>query len=860
MAFNGSANFPPGTVIKYFESIGLRFGQHQNAFTSFDQTTYQISLPDVKPATINKGLLFLADVAHRLLLPNDQLDRERLVVLEEARARKGAEQRVFEKSFPLLAPGARITERLPIGKEDVIQCASRALLESYYTKWYRPDNATLMVVGDLDAGEIEKLVAQNFADWKAGGEKPQNADPGIKSYTALRAGLVSDPELTKAEVEFYKAGPFLPLKTIGDFRRRVIEDLGSWIVDRRLAALVEKGAAPFQSAGVSVFSFLNSCHLALAEAKGQPEQWQAILRTVDEEVKRAREFGFLEQELADAKEAKLASAEQAAKTESTQDTHTFLGRLNNAVSQDQKPLSDAQQLELLKALLPELTSAEISAAFKQNFAPETGFWLLTLPEKPSAAEILAQAKQAEGSLVAAPAARQRPKSLLEKEPQPGAVENQEEDAALGILSATLSNGVRVHLRQMGFKKDEVLLKITVGGAELRETEQNRGISQAAALALSQPAAKTLSSTLIREILTGKNVQTSGQAGPDAFSFHIKTSTQDVEEGFREAYLLLSSAKVEGPALKKWREEVKQWLEEMKNNPEAQLEEHFENLLMNGDPRGKTLTPEQVDQITLPAAQEWLDDNLKNGPIEVSIVGDLDREKMLALALKYLGAPPKRVSSGAALESLRQLKLSNGPQMETVAVETITPRAVVRCGWRGANWKDVKERRGLELASRIMTSRLIKEIRQDRGLTYSIHCSSIPAATYEGTGWIAAGFTADPAKAEEACKLTGTLMEQFASSGPTDEEVETVHKQIRNDLETRLKEPEYWSSILSDLDYHGTKLKDVQEVLEKMTTYSKADLLDVLKKYVSNKGRIGVIATPKNAERTPAPGCAPCEQK
>ena len=153
MAFNGSKNFPAGTLVKYFESLGLTFGRHQNAFTSFDQTTYILSLPNVKDETLDKGLLCLSDFAYRLDLNITEIDKERGVILEEQRARTSVNQRILEKLLPELLPDSRVAKRLPIGKMDIVRKAERQRFLEFYYKWYHPHNAVLMVVGDIKSSQ-----------------------------------------------------------------------------------------------------------------------------------------------------------------------------------------------------------------------------------------------------------------------------------------------------------------------------------------------------------------------------------------------------------------------------------------------------------------------------------------------------------------------------------------------------------------------------------------------------------------------------------------------------------------------------------------------------------------------------------
>ncbi|HYG78695.1 MAG TPA: insulinase family protein [Planctomycetota bacterium] len=853
LAFNGSENFPAGTLVKYFESIGLRFGQHQNAFTSFDQTTYILSLPNTKPETLGKGLQCLADMGFRMSLLPEEIEKERGVILEEMRSRKGAQQRIIDKLLPLLAPGSRLADRMPIGKEEIIKTADKQRFVEYYTKWYRPDNATLLVVGDVESVEgVEKLISENFGGWKTVANPAPDEDPGIKPYTATRAAVITDPELTETDVSTACITPLRKIQTIGDYRARMIDNFASWIVNRRYSEMVEKGQAPFQNASVSVSPFLNVSTYISGSATGKPDQWEPMLLALLTEIKRAREFGFNEQELEDAKKTTIAGAEQSARTEATRDMSSFLQSMNSSVAEGRKPMSEAQRLELLKALVPGIKLSEVHEAFKKNFGDDKRLLLITMPEKaglkvPTEKEILDVAAKAEAVKVEPVAKKERPKSLLEKDPEPAKVVKKEEEPDLKVVSATLENGVNVHVRSMDFKKDQVFCSITVGGGKIRENASNRGLSDAAALALGQIATRKLSSTTIREMMTGLNVSVGGGAADDAFSISVSGSAKDLEEGLRLAHLLFKEGKIEESALKLWKETTLQELESRKTSVEMQLMERANDLISNNDPRLKPVNAEQVNKVTLEAAQSWLESVLNDGPIEAAIVGDIEADKALALAQKYLGSLSSRDKKDSELVKLRKMKNAKGPFEETVQVETITPRAVVLSGWRGADWKDVKDRRVLQIASQILSARLREEIREKRSLTYSISCHASPARVYEGTGMFSAFFTADPDKAAEAMKIAREVMEKFAIEGPTDEEMETVRKQFKNQLETTLKEPSYWVGVLGDLNYRGTKLQDVKEVQEKMLSYTKEDVKSVLKKYVKEEHRMQVIALPKKKD-------------
>ena len=239
-------------MVKFFESLGMAFGQHQNAFTSFDQTTYMMMLPDNKQATVEKVLLYFSDVAHGLLLRDEEIDRERGVILEEARARKGAQMRIMEQALPAAFPGSRIKDRLPIGTEDVIRSAPRAQFVDFYRRWYRPGNATLIVCGDIEKDTVLPWAAKAFAAWKPVPNPTAPRGAGIQPEPeGLRTMIVSDPEMLEASVSLTSHGPIRKVETLGDLRDSIVERVAIGIVNRRLREIRQKGQAQFMDASVS---------------------------------------------------------------------------------------------------------------------------------------------------------------------------------------------------------------------------------------------------------------------------------------------------------------------------------------------------------------------------------------------------------------------------------------------------------------------------------------------------------------------------------------------------------------------------------------------------------------------------------
>ena len=851
LAFNGTTHFPPGKLVQYFESIGLRFGQHQNAFTSFDQTTYTLTLPNTEPDTIDKGLLFLSDVAFGMLLTPEEIDQERNVILEENRARKGVQQRLMEQILPELLPHSRVARRLPIGLEATIAKVQRDDFKAYYHKWYHPGKVTVLAVGDAPVETIRAAIAKHFADWQRSDPVPNDLAYDVTPYDAPRAVVITDPELTTASVETLTIGPRQILKTVGQYREHLVQQLGTWMVNRRLQQLVQEGKAPFQNAEVTVSSLFNVATQSSAEVEAEPAAWSEALPSLLIEVERARRHGFTPQELDSAKADFLARVEQAAQTESTRDARFFLSVMNHALTDEEQPQSAGQSLELQQQLLPGITLQEVARAFATAFAPDARATLVTLPERkdvavPSKDQILALVNAAMAKKIEPWQGAERITNLLDSVPKPGTIAERRHDDVLDVTSVTFANNVRLHYRFMDFKKNDVTVTITLAGGKIRETEANRGITSLATQPLVQPATSRFSSTALQDYMTGKKVTVNAQQTEDTVRLLVSGTPEALEDGLQLAYLLLHEATIEPASAVLWQQQLMQELEARRTEVNTMTYEASNLLLSGDDPRMRAVTPEQVKARAqdIPRAQAWLDHLLQTAPIEVAIVGDMPEDRALTLATTYLGSLPLRQRTDPSLEALRQVTGFTGPSQRTVEVKTITPRALPILMWRSAPWSDVQGRRIGYLMARILETRMREEIRETRGLTYSTATFVQPNKVYPSMSALYVQFTTDPDKVTEAVRIARSVVDTFAAEGPTDTEMQTVRTQMKNAIETMLQEPRFWVNLLADLDYYGTHLEDVHHLLDKVLAINKTDVIQALQQIVKPERFGMVIGQPK----------------
>ena len=323
MAFNGTEHFKPGELVSFLESIGARFGPHVNASTSFDETIYMLDIPTDKPGYLEKGMLVLHDFAAGISLLPEEVEKERGVVLEEWRGRLGAGSRLTDKQLPVIFQGSRYAERLPIGLPEVLKNAPRARLLAFYEKWYRPDNMAVVVVGDLPVDQAEKLVRETFGKIPAAKGAAASVDTSVPAHQDTLINMSTDPEAQGWSVSLAFKGKAEHENTVGGYRKTLVENLVSQMLNLRLRDIARRPNAPFLGAQAGTSNIGRTLELFEIEAVVPEGQLTEGLGAIVLEAKRMQQFGFSNDELNRAKSALLAAYERAYKERTTSESPSY---------------------------------------------------------------------------------------------------------------------------------------------------------------------------------------------------------------------------------------------------------------------------------------------------------------------------------------------------------------------------------------------------------------------------------------------------------------------------------------------------------------------------------------------------------
>src|SRR6185436_19594951 len=509
MAFNGTKNFPKNKTIEFMESLGMRFGADVNAYTSFDETVYMLTVPTDKPEMMDKAMLILEDWAHNLSFDAAETEKERGVVMEEWRLGQGANMRMLQKIFPVVLKGSRYADRLPIGKPEIIQKGSAERLKQFYADWYRPDLMAVVAVGDFDKAAMEKMITKHFASIPAAAKPRPRQEFDVPAHAETAYAIATHKEASGTVVELETLLPSRPQKTVADYRQQTVDNLFSGMLSARFAEITQQPNAPFLNAGAGRNNFFakskdTATLVAIVKEDGIERGLEALLN----EAERVARFGFTATEFERQKQNVMRNYEQyALEKENTESSQRAAEYIRNFLEGEPLPSAD-DEYALHKKYLPGVTLDEVNKLAKEWFPDRNRIVIVEAPEKPGVvipdqAKLAAVLKSGGSKDLKAYVDSAAGSALLEGAPAAGTVTKTVTKEAIGVTEWELSNGVRVILKPTNFKEDEILFRATSPGGTSLVTDAEFATASSADSLIAAGGLGKLSAVDLNKMMSGK---------------------------------------------------------------------------------------------------------------------------------------------------------------------------------------------------------------------------------------------------------------------------------------------------------------------------------------------------------------------
>ena len=542
MCFNGTKHSEKNELISYLQSVGIKFGPDVNAYTSFDETIYILTIPTDSAEILNKGYLVMEDWAHNVSFANDEIDKERGVIIEEWRLGRGPWQRMRDKYLPVLFKDSRYAERLPIGKKEIIENSDYETLKKYYYDWYRPDLMAFIVVGDINVDETEEKIKQHFSNLKPLESPRPRLLYDVPDHDETLVSVTTDKEAPVTVVQIFYKSDLEKYETYDDYRRMLIYSLLTGMLNQRLNELQEKAEPPFINAETyygslwarTKYAFQAS---ALVAANGLQKGLQALL----EENLRARKHGFTEGELERYKSNMLRFYEKAYSERDKTESNRYASEYKRNYLEDEPIPGIEFEYGFAVKNIPGITLEEVNSAAKKLIKENNRVIVVNAPDKediiiPSENELLALVEEVEQSDISPYTDKLITTELMEYIPEKGKIIEEKNIEEIDVTELKLSNGIRVVLKSTDFKNDEILMSaFSPGGHSLYSDEDHQSAINADGI-IEESGISEFSNSDLTKMLAGKTVSVRPSINYYFEGLGGNSSPKDLEAMFKLIYL------------------------------------------------------------------------------------------------------------------------------------------------------------------------------------------------------------------------------------------------------------------------------------------------------------------------------------
>jgi len=806
MAFRGTEGFERQALVRYLEGVGMRFGPDLNAYTGFDETVYMLQLPTDDDEVLRTGVRILEEWAHRITFDPEEIERERGVVMEEWRARRGAQARVGDRQVQALFDGSLYRERLPIGDTAVIRGAPPERLVAFYRDWYRPDLMTVVAVGDFDAEWMEGVVRERFEGVPAVADPRPRPAPEVPGHEETLFSLTTDPELGQSQVAVVFKLPAREQGTIGAYRQGLLERLHDGMLNDRLHERTQEAEPPFLGAGTGQISMVRSAEVYQLGAAVEDGRVETGLEALLTEVRRVALHGFTETELERQKIEMRRRMERALAEQDRRHSGQLAGEyVRHALEGEPIPALDFE-VQVVQALLPTIGLDEVNELARERLPRENRVILASAPERegaglPSEAELLAVFDRVQGSDVEAYVADEDAEELMDQLPEPGSVVEEHWIEELETHHWVLSNGVEVYVRPTDFRDDEVQFQgwgpggvSLADGADLVPAQSavavigSSGLGAFDALALDRRLAGTVAA--VNPTMSERAQGLLGSASPT-----------DLETMFQLAHLRVTEPRRDETRFQAYLAQMRAGLQNRGAQPIAVFQDSLQVIMSGHHPRSRPPGPHLVEEMDLDRAYAFYRERFGDLSGWVFIlVGTIDVDELKPLVERYLASLP---ASGTATDWVDHGVRTPTDDVHRTIRMGVEPQAVTQIVLHRTGELDQADRDRYAILVDVLEIRLREVLREGMGGTYGVSVSGSTSREPEPSYSLAIGFGADPERVEELRAAVFAEVERLAGEGPAADEVSRAREAHRRSREVSHRQNAWWRGQLLSYHRYGT---------------------------------------------------------
>ena len=829
MCFNGTENFKGNDIIKWCETIGVKFGRDLNAYTSIDQTVYNISnVPTTREGIVDSCLLILHDWADGLLLEAGEIDKERGVIHEEWRMRTTATMRMLERDLPRLYPNSKYGHRMPIGLMEIIDNFKPEVLRAYYEKWYRPDNQAIIVVGDVDVDKVEQKIKNLFAPIKM----PQNPAPVVAEAVPDNKEAIfvvdKDKEMQYSIVQLmFKSDP-VPDEVKGNMQYLVIDylkDACIGMLNDRLTELAQKADCPYLQGGVDYDQYLlsktkDAFNISVLPKEGQTE---AALKAAFIEARRAAQFGFTATEYQRYKQNFISQLDKQYSNKEKRFNSQFVNEyVKNYLDNEPIPGLD-DYYQVMKQLAPMLPLETVNEVMKSFFEDkDSNMVVLNMNQEkegavyPTEASLKKAIDEARATQLEAYVDNVKNEPLITKMPKAGKIVKEVASKKFDYKELTLSNGAKVILKHTDLKKDQVILASEGFGGSSLYGEKDFANIKMFDDAIEASGLGNFSHTELEKAMAGKIASASMALGRDRANITGSSTPNDVEAMLQLVYLYFTNINKDQESYDNMMKTTELMLKNKLLQPEAVFSDSLTLTVQNHSKRFDPLTMDDLEKVSYDRILEMAKEQTSNAAAYTfTIIGNYDEATIRPLIEQYLASLPaqKKVVKGKDVN-----ETFKGEVINDFKRKMETPKAIAVMVWSNTQMKYTLENIiRADMVGQILSMIYTEKIREEASAAYSVLAQAgLSRDDYRTTGTVLVYCPMKPEKGDVATKIMLDEVNNMAKSVDA-EKLNKVKEYMLKNVDDQAKTNNYWIRVIGRLRDYGVDVHtDYKKVVEAQT--------------------------------------------
>ncbi|MBE8715298.1 M16 family metallopeptidase [Sphingobacterium hungaricum] len=846
MNFNGLKHFPKNELVDYLQKAGVRFGSDLNAYTSFDETVYQLPIPSDDPELLKNGLQVMRDWAQDALLDTDEINKERGIVLEEMRGGRGAQQRMRDQYFPILLNGSLYANRLPIGTEEIITNFDPEVIRGFHKDWYRPDLESIIIVGDIDVKEMESEVKRLFSDLTTPANAPKREKFTVDLINKNQFIAVTDPEMTATVGQILVKRPEEKVVTVGDYRRSLLKSAYNQMINARLRDISQSANPPFLQAGVSISEFIGGLDNLSIYFVSKPGLFEEGFKATVKEVERVDQFGFTATEFQRAVASMAKNNETSYIERDKKKSDSYVSSYLDNFLNDGASLSNEDRYQITKQLLPTLTLSEVDAIGKLYYEDINRDVIIMGPDKeketlPTEALVNTWFADLKAEKLTAYEDNVSELPLLAKTPVKGTIKSEKAIAGIDAKEIVLSNGIKVILKPTTFKNDQILISaFSPGGTSLYPDADYFSASNASSL-VNGSGLGQLNNTELRKYMTGKNVNVSPYIRERSEGLSGSSDKEGLKLAFEMIYGYFTEPRIEDDIFQSTIQKALSSLENRDSDPNFVFSEAIQKSLYNNNIRRTPISKDQVGQINKDRALAIYKDRFADASdFTFTFVGSFTEDEIKPYLEEYLASLPN-LGRNEQSKDLGLYEPAKG--FEKVVHKGKEAKANVRLSYYGDYKYSEMENLNLDALEGVLNIKLIERLREDESGVYGVGAGASYSKFPKNRYSFGIGYGTGVDKYESLLASALDEVNKIKKDGPTQVDLDKFVIEQKRQLETQLRENGFWLGQIAGAYQNQEDPTYILRYLDDLSKVTVESVKEVANKYLKDEQLFKFILLP-----------------